>query len=220
MGDPVRILVADDHTLVRQGYLVLLKAQPDFIVVGEAGDGQEVVKLAGKLSPDVIIMDIGMPILNGMEAARQIKKENPKVKIVFLSMHTDQAYIYQSLLAGASGYLIKQGAAKELIDAIRASIAGNIYLSPLISQQVVESYLMNQKAAQAVETASPLTTRERQILQMIAEGLTAKEIASQLNISLKTVDAHRSNIMSKLQINNLPGLVKYALQQRIISLDE
>jgi len=220
MGDPVRILIADDHTLVRQGFLVLLKSQPDFQVVGEAGDGQEVTKLAGKLSPDVVVLDIGMPFLNGIDAARQIKKENPKIKIIFLSMHTDQAYIYQSLLAGASGYLIKQGAARELIDAIRASIAGNIYLSPLISQQVVESYLRNQQAAQAVETASPLTTRERQILQMIAEGLTTKEIANQLNISLKTVDAHRSNIMSKLQINNLPGLVKYALQHKIISLDE
>lgn len=209
-GHRVRLLLADDHIIVRQGLRSLL-TQEGFEVVGEAADGMEAVKLCDTLGPDIAVMDISMPLLNGVDAARLIKKAHPKVKIILLTMYTGDRFILQSLRAGASGYVLKSRAAFGLLDAIKAVRRGETYLSPGVSGAVVDAFLSKTELP-----SDRLSVRERQVLQLIAEGKSTKEIGGILFISAKTVESHRANIMQKLQIFNVPGLVQYAISQGLI----
>jgi two-component system response regulator NreC len=214
----IRVLVADDHTMVRKGLCSLLEAKPDIEVVGEAEDGREAVEKVEALLPDVVLMDITMPRLNGLEATRQIKRLFPKVKIVALTMYTNEEYIQQFLQAGASGYVVKQAAPAELISAIQAVYRGDSFLSPLISRTVIDEYLKRTEPAASSEQAK-LTDREREVLQLIAEGCSNRDIAQKLQISIKTAGVHRTNLMEKIGIHNVTDLVKYALRKGIIRLD-
>jgi two-component system response regulator NreC len=214
----IRVLVADDHTMVRKGLCSLLEAKPDIEVVGEAEDGREAVEKVEALLPDVVLMDITMPRLNGLEATRQIKRLFPKVKIVALTMYTNEEYIQQFLQAGASGYVVKQAAPAELISAIQAVYRGDSFLSPLISKTVIDEYLKRTEPAASAEQAK-LTDREREVLQLIAEGCSNRDIAQKLQISIKTAGVHRTNLMEKIGIHNVTDLVKYALRKGIIRLD-
>lgn len=219
MEGNVRILIVDDHTIVRQGLRALLEAQPGFTVVGEAENGREAVKKAQELAPDVVLMDIAMPIMNGLEATKQIKKTLPATKVLALSMYNDEEYVFQILKSGASGYLIKETAAGELITAIQSVSAGTPFFSPLISRKIMESYLQDDEAKKARGEADKLTSREKEVLQLIAEGYTNNEIAVPLNISVKTVETHRAHIMSKLGIHDVAGLIKYAIKRGLVSLE-
>lgn len=210
----IRVLLADDHTLVRAGIRSLLEKMPEVEVVGEAGNGREAIELIKQLRPNVALMDIAMPELNGLEAVAQVAKFNPSVKVIILSMHANEEYVMQALRAGASGYLLKGSATSELKLALDAVAAGDTYLSPRISKQVIENYL-----GRVTNTAGPreqLTPRQREIVQLIAEGKSTKEIAGLLKLSVKTVDAHRGQIMTKLQIYDVPGLVRYAMRRGLV----
>jgi two-component system, NarL family, response regulator NreC len=217
MGETVKILLVDDHTIVRQGLRALLESQEGFQVVGEADNGRDAVKKAQELQPDVVIMDIAMPILNGLEATRQIKKIMPDVKIVALTMYNDEEYVFQILKSGASGYLIKETAANELITAINSVKGGNPFFSPLISRKIMESYLREDSEKKA--EGDKLTNREKEVLQLIAEGYTNNEIGKLMGISVKTVETHRAHIMSKLDIHDVAGLIKYAIKKGLVVLD-
>ncbi len=214
----ITVLVAEDHTIVRKGICSLIDGKAEIQVVGEAEDGREAIDKAGTLLPDVVLMDITMPHLNGLEATRQIKKLFPQIKILALTMYTNEEYILQILQAGASGYVIKQAAPAELISAIHAVYRGDSFLSPSISKTIIDEYLRRTTPAVPVEQEK-LTDREREVLQLIAEGYSNREIADKLNLSVKTVGVHRTNIMEKLEIHNVTDLVKYALRKGIISLD-
>jgi two-component system response regulator NreC len=213
----IKILIADDHKILRQGIRSLLAPQPDFEVVGETADGPETLKETFKLKPDVVLMDIGMPNLNGFEATRQIKKNLPEVKVLILTMYQDDEYVLQALHSGASGYVLKDVAVEELVTAIRAVNNDQYYLSPSISRTVIDAYLRKTEKGEK-EPLELLTAREREIVQLIAEGYTNKEIAAKLFISVKTVDAHRSHIMEKLDIHEVARLVKYAIRKGITDL--
>ncbi|HEY3346658.1 MAG TPA: response regulator transcription factor [Nitrospirota bacterium] len=217
MGEMLKILLVDDHTIVRQGLRALLESQEGFQVVGEADNGRDAVKKAQELQPDVVIMDIAMPILNGLEATRQIKKIMPEVKIVALTMYNDEEYVFQILKSGASGYLIKETAANELITAINSVKGGNPFFSPLISRKIMESYLREDSEKKA--EGDKLTNREKEVLQLIAEGYTNNEIGNLMGISVKTVETHRAHIMSKLDIHDMAGLIKYAIKKGLVILD-
>ena len=194
-----RIVLADDHAILREGIRALLEDQSDMTVIGEAADGRKAVELARDLSPDIIVMDIGMPLLNGLEATRQIKHSFPQVAVLVLTMHDNEEYVSQILAAGASGYVLKRAASSELVTAIRAVAAGQSYLSPAVTKLLIEGYVGRQSAAPVmVDPFETLTAREREVLQLVAEGHTNSQIAKLLNISLKTVKAHRSNLMQKL----------------------
>lgn len=210
-GHRVRLLLADDHIIVRQGLRSLL-TEEGFEVVGEATDGMEAVKLCDTLSPDIAVLDISMPVLNGVDAARLIRKARPKIKIILLTMYTGDRFILQSLRAGASGYVLKSRAAFALLDAIKAVRRGETYLSPGVSGAVVDAFLSKTELP-----SDRLSVRERQVLQLIAEGKSTKEIGATLFISAKTVESHRANIMQKLQIFTVPGLVQYAICQGLIT---
>ena len=213
----IKILIADDHKILRQGIRSLLAPQPDFEVIGETADGPETLKETFKLKPDVVLMDIGMPNLNGFEATRQIKKKLPEVKVLILTMYQDDEYVLQALQSGASGYVLKDVAVEELVTAIRAVNNEQYYLSPSISRTVIDAYLRKTEKG-GKEPSELLTAREREIVQLIAEGHTNKEIAAKLYISVKTVDAHRSHIMEKLDIHDVALLVKYAIRKGITDL--
>lgn len=209
-----RILLADDHTIVRQGIRALLDAQEGIEVVGEAEDGRQAVEKVKELVPDIVVIDITMPNLNGIEATRQIKKINDKIKVLVLTVHDNEEYVHQILQAGASGYLLKESAVSDLISAISAVKKGDIFLSPSISRVVVKDYIRHVEAESGgFDSLNILTNREREILQLIAEGRTNKEIAALLKLSVKTVDVHRSHIMEKLHIHDITGLVKYAIRK-------
>jgi two-component system response regulator NreC len=213
----IRTLLADDHTILRQGLRKILEADPAFEVVGEAGDGREAVKKAEEHNPDVVVMDISMPTLNGIEATRQIIKTTPKTRILILTVHENDQLALEILQAGATGYLLKDAASEELLSAIKAVYRGDSYLSPTIAKRVISQYLDIAKGkVQAEDKFSLLTSREREILQLIAEGYSNKEIADQLYISEKTVKTHRENIMRKLDLHSVAELVKYALSRGII----
>lgn len=213
----IRILLADDHTILREGIRALLDNEADMTVVGEADDGRSAVRMAGQLKPDIVLMDIAMPRLNGLQATCQIKRSFPNIKILILSMHENDEYIRQALASGAMGYLLKDASRTELLAAIRAIQRGETVLSPAITRLVVEDYL-RWGDIQTGQSANGLSPREQEILQLIAEGYTNKQIAEILCISVKTVQAHRANLMSKLDLHDRGDLIKYAIQKKIIDI--
>lgn len=214
----IRILLADDHELVRAGFRSLLEKQPDMEVIGEARDGREAVRAARDQKPNVVVMDLAMPGLGGIEATRQIAADLPGVKVLCLSMHRDRRWVLPVLEAGGAGYLIKDSALEELAKAIRAVMAGQTYLSSAVAGAVVEAYRTGRSDAPAA-AASLLTAREREVLQLVAEGHSNKDIASQLNLSPKTVGTYRERLMQKLDIHTVAGLVKYAIREGLTSSD-
>ena len=214
----IRIFLADDHLILREGIRSLLEKVPDIAVVGEAGEGGEAVAKVEQLVPDVVLMDITMPGLNGLEATRQIKQKTPQVKVLILTMHETAQYLSGMLKAGASGYVVKTTATSELISAIRAVHQGDVYLYPSIARMLVEDYLQKVKAGEEKTSYEGLTSREREILRYIAEDKKNKEIADVLGISIRTVQAHRTNLMDKLGAHDRTELVKYAISKGIIDL--
>jgi len=215
----ITVLLADDHTIVRKGLLSLLVEQEDIVVIGEAENGREALALIEQLQPDVVVMDITMPLLNGLEATRQIKRRWPQIQVVILTIHTTEEYIFQILEAGASGYVVKQAAPSELVMAIRAAYDGETFLSPSISQTIIREYIAHAQSAPCEDTVDVLTEREYEICQLLVEGYSSREIADLLVISIKTVETHRGNLLRKLDIDNLPDLTKYAIRKGITSLD-
>ena len=213
----IRILLADDHNVMRDGLRLLLERQPGFDVVGEASDGRQVVALAEEHRPDVVVMDIAMPNLNGIEAARRIVAHHPKVAIAILSMHFDESYVIRSLKAGARAYLLKDSAKADLIQAIQAISLGKSFFSPRISSILKEDYMRLMADRGAEDSYDLLTTREREILQLIAEGKSNKEVAAQLYLSLYTVETHRTHILQKLNLHSVPELILYAVRKGIIA---
>jgi len=213
----IKVLLGDDHKIMRQGLRALLEKEPDIEVIGEAEDGRMTVRLAEELSPDVVIMDICMPDLNGIEATHQITARLPAVKVVALSMYSDIRFVLSIMKAGASGYLLKDCACDELAQAIRAVTINRTYLSPSIADTMIKDYI-HQLQKDDLSVFSVLTAREREVLQLLAEGKTIKEIAAQLYISVKTIETHRQQIMNKLNIHTLPELTKYAVREGLTSL--
>jgi two-component system response regulator NreC len=213
----LRILLADDHIVMRTGLRALLERQPNLEVVGESENGRETVGLAASLRPDVVVMDVGMPALNGIEATEMIVTQCPTVAVVILSMHADESYVMRALKAGARGYLLKDSAAADLIGAIQAISQGKSFFSPKVSRILAEDYVRVLKQKGAVDTYDLLTSREREILQLLAEGKANKEVAAALNISPYTVETHRSHILQKLNLHNSAELVLYAVRKGIIS---
>ena len=207
MREKIRILLVDDHAVVRQGFKMILAAQADMEIVGEAGNGREALGLAGQLQPDVIVMDVAMPELNGIEATRRIADLSPRSRVLALSMHKDSVYVREILRAGARGYLLKDSIASDLLAAVRAVARGEGYLSPGVSDAVLNDYRRH-----VTDPIDLLTSREREVLQMIAEGKTNKEIATVLNLSVFTVDAHRGRIMEKLNLHSVTDLVRFAVR--------
>jgi DNA-binding NarL/FixJ family response regulator len=216
----IRVILAEDHTIVRKGLRALLEESEGIEVVDEADNGHEAVAKAMQLQPDVVIMDISMPLLNGLEATRQIKEQQPEIKVVILTMHSDEEYILQSLRIGVDGYLVKRTAPAELVTAIQATYRGDSFLSPSISKTVIDEYLRQNEAAPQTNSLESLTNREREVLQLIAEGNSIREIAELFYISEKTVRVHRTNLMKKLDLFNTAALTLYALRKGVIRLDE
>jgi two-component system response regulator NreC len=215
----ITVLLADDHTIVRKGLRSLLEAEADIDVIGEAEDGREAIEKTSELHPDVVVMDITMPGINGLEATRQIKQRSSGVQVVVLTMHTAAEYILQILRAGASGYLIKRAAPSELISAVRAAYRGESFLSPSVSKTVIDDYLRKAEVLAGENSHERLTPREREILQLIAEGYSNRGMAELLCLSIKTIQSHRANLMSKLGIYTTAELTQYAIRKHIISPD-
>ncbi len=215
----IRILLADDHQITRSGLRALLEQQPDMVVVGEADNGRLAVRMAAELKPDVIVMDINMPELNGMEASRQIRTELPHTKIIALSMHSDKRYVAGMLKAGVSGYLLKNCAFDELVAAINSVVRHQSYLSPAIADTVMKDYASILEGADQ-SPASQLSSREREVLQLIAEGLSTRDISERIHVSVKTVETHRQQIMRKLNAKSVAELTKIALREGLTSLEE
>ena len=207
----IRILLADDHAVVRQGFKMILSSQSDMEIVGEAGNGREVVELAENLKPDIVVMDVAMPELNGIEATRRLASSVPHARVVALSMHKDNVYVREILRAGARGYLLKDSVAGDLVSAIRAVAQGEGYISPAVSNAVLDDYRKH-----VTNPIDLLSSREREVLQMLAEGKTNKEIAVVLNLSVYTVDAHRGRIMEKLNVHSINELVRFAVRNGLI----
>ena len=216
----IRILLADDHSLMRRGLKELISKNIGMEIVGQAATGLEAVRLARKLTPDVVVMDIGMADLNGIEATRQIIAENSKVRVLALSMHSDTRYVTEMLRAGAAGYLLKDAADEELTRAIVTVARLQTYLSPAIAGRIVEKHVTQKTTVDGDTAFSVLTVREREILQLLAEGKSAKEIAGTLGRSIKTVETHRHNIMTKLDLHSLPELTKYAIREGLTGLEK
>ena len=212
-----RVLLADDHTLIRAGLRMVVDAQPDLTVVGEANDGREAVAMAERLKPDVAVMDIGMPSLNGIEACRQIRAASPDAQVVMLSMHSDEGYVLRALKAGAKAYLLKDSAEADLARAIRAVAAGTSFFSPAVGKVLLEDYMRKLQRTGAEDSYELLSPREREVLQLVAEGKSNKEVAQLLNLSLYTVETHRTHILQKLNLHSVPELILYAVRKGIIS---
>lgn len=213
----IRIILADDHAVMRRGLRLLLEQQRDFEIVGEASDGREAVKLAETLKPDIAVLDITMPNLNGIEAARQITAKQLGVSIVVLSMHADESFVLRALKAGARGYLLKESPESDFINAIRMVSEGKSFFSPTVSRMLVEDYVRQLQDRDIEDSYELLTLREREILQLIAEGKSNKEIANMLYLSLYTVETHRSNILEKLNLHSVPELILYAVRKGVIA---
>jgi DNA-binding NarL/FixJ family response regulator len=205
---PIRVLLADDHAIVRQGFRLILAQHPDIAVVGEAATGEEAIARTASLDPDVAIVDLDMPGLNGVEATRQIRRSHPRTKVLVLTMHKDAIYVRETLRAGAGGYLLKDSSDSDLVAGVRALARGESFLSPAVSNTVLEDY-----RRQVTDPLDAITNRERQILRMLGAGKTSKNIATELDISVYTVDAHRSRIMKKLQLHSIGDLVRFAIQK-------
>lgn len=213
----IRILLADDHTVVRKGLCLLLESQPGFKVIAEASNGREAVAMAEAHKPDVAVLDVAMPMLNGIEAGRQISEKLPQTAIVFLSMHSDEGYVLKALKSGAKAYLLKDSAEYDLINAIKAVSEGKAFFSPAISRMLVEDYMRQMREREVEDSYELLTTREREILQLFAEGKAVKEVAALLDLSLYTVETHRSNIFQKLNVHSAAELILYAVRKGVIS---
>lgn len=213
--NPIRILLCDDHLLIRASLKSLIGEFPGIDVIGEAGDGREALEHVARLRPNVVVMDIAMPGLNGLEATRRLVKEHPQVRVVMLSMHADESHVLQALRAGASGYVLKGSAPRELEMAIEAVARGEIFLSPAISKHVIDVYL--NRAEGQTNSLDLLTPRQREILQLIAEGKSSKQIAQMLDASVKTIESHRASLMERLDIHDVAGLVRYAIRHGLVS---
>jgi two-component system response regulator NreC len=213
---PVRIVIADDHTIMRNGLRLILERQSEFSVVGEASDGREAIALAQDLAPDVVILDIAMPSLNGIEAAARITADHPRTAVLILSMHSDESYVLRALKAGARGYLLKDSADSDLVSAVRALCAGKAFFSPAVSRVLADDYVRQIRQRGLEDPYDSLTARERELVQLVAELKSTKEIANLLNLSPHTVDTHRANLMSKLNLHSIPELILYAVRKGII----
>jgi len=213
----IRVLLADDHTLMRRGLRLIVEQQPDIVVVGEAEDGRQAVALSASVKPDVAVLDIGMPNLNGIEAARQITDGESGAAVVILSMHADETYILRALKAGARGYLLKDSAESDLVRAIRSVAEGKSFFSPAVSKVLLEDYVKKLQRTGSEDSYDLLTPREREILQLVAEGKSNKEVANLLHLSVYTVETHRANMMEKLKLKSVPELILYAVRKGIIS---
>lgn len=217
MGQKYRIVIAEDHTILREGLQSLLLSSPEFEVVGEARDGQEAIQCVVKYKPDLILTDLSMPRMDGMEAIREIKKQSPKTKILVLTVHKAEEYILNTFKAGAEGYLLKDSTHSELMIAIKNILSGKRYISPGISDKVLEGYLEERKTLKVRTSWETLTHREREILKLIAEGYRNKEIAEDLCISVKTVEKHRANLMEKLDLHSIQALTTFAIEKGLVS---
>jgi len=220
MANEIRLLLADDHAVVRSGLRLLLEAQPDMVIIGEAENGRDAISRTVELKPDVVLMDVEMPGMNGIEATRQIKSRCQETAVLALTMYEDDQYFFEMLRAGASGYVPKRAAPDELASAIRAVSRGEVFLYPSLAGRLVQDYLVRRDGESQEPTADDLTPREQEVLTLIAQGLSNGEIAEQLVISAKTVDRHRENIMRKLNLHNRVDLVKYALRKGLIDLED
>ena len=215
----LKVLLVEDHAIVRQGIKALLDEEPDITIVGEAGDGSEGLLLAQKLKPDIVLMDVSLPTLDGIEVTHQICERLPQVRVLMLSMHDNEEYVFRALQAGACGYVLKQSTSTELVLALRAVAAGSPFLSPDISQILIGDYLRRAETREDTEEALDiLTPRERQVLQLITKGFNNRQIAEKLQISIKTVETHRGNMMRKLDVHDRAGLVKFAIDSGLVTL--
>jgi len=217
MSEKNRILIAEDHTILREGLRFLLSSDPNFEIVGEAEDGREAIRFVEKLKPDLILTDLSMPRMNGMEAIKEIKRRWPKTKVLVLTVHRAEEYILATLKAGADGYLLKDATHAELVMAVKKVLSGKPYISSEVSEKVIEGYLEGKKTIKSRTSFETLTSREREILKLIAEGYRNKEIADELCISLKTVEKHRANLMEKLDLHNVQGLTAFAIEKGLVS---
>jgi DNA-binding NarL/FixJ family response regulator len=217
MGKKIRIVLADDHTILREGLRALLSVDPKFQIVGEAADGREAVRCVEKLGPDLILMDLSMPRMTGMDAIREIKKRYPVTKIIALTVHRSEEYLRTTLQAGADGYILKDATHDELMIAIQSVLDGKTYLSHNVSKIVIEGYLKGKEGQMPNSTLGLLSPREREVLKLIAEGYKNKEIAANLCISIKTVEKHRTNLMKKLDLHNAAALTAYAIEQDLVA---
>jgi len=213
----IRLVLAEDHALMRRGLRLILEGQENLEVVGEAADGREAVELVVALQPDVAILDVGMPNLNGIEAARHISTSHPAVAILMLSVNAEEEDVWRAIKAGARGYLSKESDESELIQAIRSVSQGQAYFSPAVNQMLLADYIRQLQSRDQDDSYELLSQREREILQLVAEGKSNKEVATMLNLSVYTVETHRSNIMKKLNVRNLPGLIRYAMRKKIVA---
>jgi DNA-binding NarL/FixJ family response regulator len=213
----IRVLLADDHKLIRAGLVLVVEQQPGLSVVGEADDGRQAVEMVKSLKPDVVVMDIGMPNLNGIEAARKVTEICPQTAVVMLSMHADEGYVLRALKAGARAYLLKDSATSDLVQAIRAVVEGKSFFSPAVSRVLLQDYMRKLQRSGAEDSYDLLSPREREVLQLVAEGKSNKEVANLLNLSTYTVETHRAKIMQKLNLKGVPELILYAVRKGIIS---
>jgi DNA-binding NarL/FixJ family response regulator len=217
MGQKVRIVIAEDHTILREGLRSLLSADPNFEIVGEAEDGREAIRCVEKLKPDLILTDLSMPRMNGMEAIKEIRRISPVTKILVLTVHKAEEYILSTFRAGANGYLLKDSTHAELVMAVKKVLSGKQYIGPEISEKVIEGYLEGKKTLKSRTSWETLTQREREILKLIAEGYKNKEIADDLCISVKTVEKHRANLMEKLDLHSIQALTAFAIEKGLVT---
>jgi two-component system response regulator NreC len=213
----IRVLIADDHAMVRDGVRMILEAQTDIAVVGEASDGQEALEKAHSLLPDVVLMDIAMPVMTGLQATEAIKRELPQIQVVVVTMHEDYQYFFEVLRAGASGYVLKGASSGDLIAAVRAAHEGGVYLHPNVAKNLVADYVKRMEPGEEKAHYDGLSERERQVLTLVAEGRTSQQIADQLYLSINTVQTHRAHIMEKLKLQNRAELIRYALRKGFIT---